>query len=116
MHTASPVLGNLKFWFAIVLPERSRSRRCLKKYTHSLHLPQYMSYLVTGRLCSDITSIGCHTGMWNFTENHYHEWLQQEGIHDKLAPIFPSDQLINTNWNGTTAACAVPVCTIVPLP
>ncbi|WP_315817816.1 FGGY-family carbohydrate kinase [Paraflavitalea speifideaquila] len=59
-----------------------------------------MSYLLTGKTYSDITSIGCHTGLWNFSQNHYHEWLYREGVIDKLAPIFPSNQLIAASLAG----------------
>jgi sugar (pentulose or hexulose) kinase len=38
-----------------------------------------------------MTSIGCHTNLWNFPQNHYHEWVYREGIIDKLAPIVPSN-------------------------
>ena len=104
MHTASPLLGNLNSGLQLYYLKEEKPE-LFKKIHYSLHLPQYMSYLVTGRLCSDITSIGCHTALWNFTKNHYHEWLYKEGITDKLAPIFPSDQLINTNWNGKPLLC-----------
>ena len=104
IHTASPVLGNLNSGLQLYYLKEEKPA-LFKKIRYSLHLPQYLSYLVTGRPCSDITSIGCHTGMWNFTENRYHEWLHQEGIHDKLAPIFPSDQLITTNWYGKPLQC-----------
>ncbi|MEP7277894.1 MAG: FGGY family carbohydrate kinase [Bacteroidota bacterium] len=104
MHTASPLLGNLNS--GLQLYYLKEEKPALFKKTHvSLHLPQYMSYLVTGRLCSDITSIGCHTALWNFTQNRYHDWVYQEGIAAKLAPIFPSDQLMNTNWNGKPLLC-----------
>ncbi|HTE11932.1 MAG TPA: FGGY family carbohydrate kinase, partial [Chitinophagaceae bacterium] len=104
MHTASPVLGNLNSGLQLYYLKEEKPE-LFKKIHTSLHLPQYMSYLVTGRRCSDITSIGCHTMLWNFTKNHYHEWLQKEGIVEKLAPIFPSDQLISTNWNGKPLLC-----------
>jgi L-fuculokinase len=100
MHTASPVLGNLNSGMQLYYLKQVKPA-IFNKVHYSLHLPQYMSYLVTGRLYSDITSIGCHTGMWNFPQNHYHEWLYREGISDKLAPIFPSDQLMTTNWQGS---------------
>ncbi len=104
MHTASPVLGNLNSGLQLYYLKELKPE-LYKKIKHSLHLPQYMSYLITNRFCSDITSIGCHTAMWDFTANRYHEWLQMEGIYDKLAPIFPSDQLINTNWNDKPLLC-----------
>ncbi|HSC38895.1 MAG TPA: FGGY family carbohydrate kinase, partial [Chitinophagaceae bacterium] len=67
MHTASPVLGNLNSGLQLYY------LKCLKpalfeRIHYSLHLPQYMSMLVTGRAYSDITSIGCHTAMWNFPQ------------------------------------------------
>jgi sugar (pentulose or hexulose) kinase len=60
----------------------------------SLHLPQYLSYLVTGRAVSEMTSIGCHTNLWNFTKQDYHEWVYREGLIEKLAPIVPSSTVL----------------------
>jgi L-fuculokinase len=99
MHTASPVLGSLNSGMQLYRI-RHQHPELFKRIRYSLHLPQYMSYLVTGRPYSDITSIGCHTGLWNFPQNHYHEWLYREGISDKLAPIFPSDQLMFSQWEN----------------
>lgn len=53
----------------------------------SLHLPQYLSFLISGQKYSDFTSIGCHTALWDFTKNDYHDWVKSEGIIEKLAPI-----------------------------
>lgn len=99
MHTASPVLGSLNSGMQLYRLKYEKPE-LFKQIRYSLHLPQYMSFLVTGRPYSDITSIGCHTGLWNFPQNHYHEWLYREGISDKLAPIFPSDQLMFSQWEG----------------
>jgi len=60
-------------------------------------LPQYMSYLLTGKPYTDITSIGCHTGLWDFEKNDYHAWVYKEGIAEKLAPIVPSDGVLQGN-------------------
>jgi sugar (pentulose or hexulose) kinase len=62
------------------------------KVKYALHLPQYLSFLVSGVAFSDITSIGCHTNLWDFTRNDYHEWVYKEGISEKLAPIAPSEK------------------------
>lgn len=97
MHTASPVLGSLNSGLQLYRIKHEKPG-LYERIRYSLHLPQYMSYLVTGRAYSDITSIGCHTAMWNFPQNHYHEWLYREGINEKLAPIFPSDQLMHSQW------------------
>lgn len=104
IDTASPVLGNLNSGLQLYYLKEDKPA-LFKRIHYALHLPQFMSYLVTGKLCSDITSIGCHTALWRFTENRYHEWLYKEGVADKLAPIFPSDQLITANWNGKPLLC-----------
>ncbi|MGV3764982.1 MAG: FGGY-family carbohydrate kinase [Chitinophagaceae bacterium] len=106
MHTASPILGNLNsglqlYWL------KNRKPELYEKIRFSLHLPQYITYLFTGRTYSDITSIGCHTALWNFPQNHYHEWLYREGMIQRLAPIFPSDQAMHANWKGNPILCGV---------
>ncbi len=84
--TASPVLGNLNS--GMVLYRLKYENPTLFAQIHySLHLPQYISFLFTGKFFSDITSIGCHTNLWDFEENQYHEWVEKEGVIEKLAPI-----------------------------
>ena len=84
--TASPILGSLNSGLQL-LRLRMEKPEQFNRIRHSLHLPQWLSYLFTGQFVSDITSIGCHTAMWNFSENRYHEWLEDEGIFRVLAPI-----------------------------
>ena len=93
MLTASPVLGSLNSGMQLYRikeeqPELFDRIRC------SLHLPQYVSFLITGQRYSDITSIGCHTNLWNFSQDHYHEWVYREGITDKLAPLISSTSVV----------------------
>ena len=84
--TASPILGNLNS--GMVLYRLKYENPVLFAQIHfSLHLPQYISFLFTKQYFSDITSIGCHTNLWDFEENAYHEWVKKEGIIAKLAPI-----------------------------
>ncbi|OQP38724.1 carbohydrate kinase [Niastella yeongjuensis] len=99
IYTASPVLGNLNSGMQLYRLKYTKPE-LFDRIHYSLHLPQYMSYLVTGRAYSDITSIGCHTGLWNFPQNHYHEWIYREAINEKLANIFPSDQLMPSQFQG----------------
>lgn len=107
--TASPVLGNLNS--GMVLYRLKYENPLLFAQIHySLHLPQYISFLFTGKYFSDITSIGCHTNLWDFEQNNYHEWLQKEGIIEKLAPInadtyAPTNELIiGTGLHDSSAA------------
>lgn len=93
--TASPVLGHLNsgmqlYWLKHERPE------VFHHIKYSLHLPEYISYLFTGQTISGITSIGCHTNLWDFTRNAYHPWVAKEGVLDKLMAINPSDKTITS--------------------
>ncbi len=99
--TASPVLGHLNsgmqlYWLKYERPE------IFNQIKHSLHLPEYISWLFSGQITSGITSIGCHTNLWDFTRNQYHDWVAREGILEKLAPITPSTQVVTTHTNNHT--------------
>ena len=98
-ETASPVLGSLNSGMQLYRIKYERND-LLKQIRYALHLPQYLSFLISGKSCSDITSIGCHTNLWDFRKNNYHHWLKIEGLIDKLAPILPSDSVIKTNFEG----------------
>jgi len=98
--TASPVLGNLNSGMQLYRIKYQKPD-LFKKIKVALHLPQYMSYLLTGQYFSDITSIGCHTNLWNFRKSAYHHWVKQEEIAEKLAPIVPSDTVVPALFPGS---------------
>ena len=84
--TASPILGNLNSGMVLYRLKYENPVLFAQIYC-SLHLPQYISFLFTKQYFSDITSIGCHTNLWDFEKNDYHEWVKKEEIIAKLAPI-----------------------------
>jgi len=45
-----------------------------------LHFPQYISYLITGKIYSEHTSIGCHTALWDFDNMTYHQWTKNHAL------------------------------------
>jgi sugar (pentulose or hexulose) kinase len=99
--TASPVLGHLNSGMQLYWLKHERPD-IFQRIKHALHLPEYISYLFTGQMVSGITSIGCHTNLWDFTRNDYHSWVAKEGILDKLIEIKPSDKaIIATSANHT---------------
>lgn len=98
-ETASPQSGMLNsgmqlYWLKKKKPE------ILSKVRYSLHLPQYLSFLFTGIPVSEYTSIGCHTNLWDFAKEDYHEWVYKEEIHKILAPVVPTSASFNTSYNG----------------
>ena len=98
--TASPVLGHLNSGMQLYWLKYERPN-VFRKIKYALHLPQYLSYLISGNAYSDITSIGCHTNLWNFQKNDYHEWVFKEGIIEKLAPIVSADHVVAGAFPGT---------------
>ncbi len=85
-QTASPVLGSLNSGLQLYRLKQEQPA-IFKQLKYALHLPQYLSFLISGKMCSDITSIGCHTLLWDFKKQQYHQWVHDERILQKLAPI-----------------------------
>lgn len=100
IDTASPLLGSLNSGLQLLRLKHEKPE-IFKRLKYALHLPQYLSFLLTGQFCSDMTSIGCHTALWDFEKKQYHEWVQQEGIALKLAPILPSDAVLPGVFPGS---------------
>jgi len=92
-ETASPSLGSLNSGLQLYRIKYEQPE-LFKRIKYALHLPQYLSYLISGRAFSDCTSIGCHTALWDFEKNDYHNWVKQEGLTDILAPIAPSNGVV----------------------
>lgn len=97
--TASPALGFLNsglqlYWLKHHKPE------IFEKIQWSLHLPQYLSYVFTGNPVSDYTSIGCHTTLWDFEKQDYHDWVYQEGINRILPPVVNTGSCVERQFKG----------------
>ena len=104
LETASPVLGHLNSGLQLYWLKHARPG-VFERVEHALHLPQYVAFLIASGiegqegpafpvrfLSSEITSIGCHTLLWDFAQNRYHRWVGAEGIEQKFPPIRPSQQ------------------------
>jgi sugar (pentulose or hexulose) kinase len=78
-RTASPALGMLNsgmqaLWLKTNKPD------VFSRVSHILHFPQYLSYILTGKIYSEHTSIGCHTALWDFDNMNYHPWVKAHGL------------------------------------
>jgi len=93
-RTASPALGMLNSGMQALWLKRTK-KGIFSELSHILHLPQYLSYLVTGKIYSEHTSIGCHTAIWDFDKMTYHQWINNEGL------VFPEPSDITT-YNTVT--------------
>jgi sugar (pentulose or hexulose) kinase len=86
LQTSSPVLGSLNAGLQLFRMKYEKPE-LFKKLFFSLHLPQWLSFLITGKYYSDLTSIGCHTALWDFGKHDYHDWVIKEKLNEYLAPI-----------------------------
>ncbi|SEW51005.1 FGGY-family carbohydrate kinase [Chitinophaga arvensicola] len=103
VQTASPVLGSLNSGMQLYRLKYEKPE-IFAQIKYALHLPQYMSYLLSGVPCSDMTSIGCHTNFWDFKQNNYHPWVIKEGVLEKLAPLYSSGDVMPAAFPGNNYA------------
>lgn len=104
--TASPALGSLNAGLQFYRLKQLQPA-VFNKVKYALHLPQYISFLVTGQPLSDITSIGCHTMLWDFTRQGYHDWVLREGLAEKLPPVFPGNHVLPAKIGEHTCIAGV---------
>lgn len=98
-QTASPALGSLNSGLQVYRLKAENPAR-FEKIKTALHFPQYLSYALCGVTCTDITSIGCHTQLWNFETGRYHKWVGEEGLESKFAALTPADELAGFSREG----------------
>ncbi len=98
-QTASPILGNLNSGLQIYRLKYEQPDK-YAQVRYSLHLPQYISFLLTGQPHTDITSVGCHTMLWDFDRQQYHQWVTRERIGWKLPPLFAGDDVMRIALDG----------------
>ena len=97
--TASPFLGLLNSGLQLFWLKQAKQAKFQKIQT-SLHLPQYFTYLLTAMKFTDITSVGCHTMLWDFHKNDYHDWVDAEGLRKLFPTITKADHTFSINVDG----------------
>ena len=88
LETASPPLGMLNSGLQIYWLKNERPE-FFEKISYSLHFPQYLSYRFTGSFNSELTSVGCHTTLWDFNRGEYHRWVREERVETLLPDLVP---------------------------
>jgi hypothetical protein len=86
VETASPPLGSLNSGLQLYRIKKEQLS-LFNRIKYALHLPQYLSYVIAGLPLTEITSVGCHTHLWDFSKNSYHNWVVQEKLVEKFPPI-----------------------------
>ncbi|MEL7343625.1 MAG: FGGY-family carbohydrate kinase [Pseudomonadota bacterium] len=72
----------------------ARDPLLLDRVAHIVTYPQFWAHRLTGVFASDVTSLGCHTDLWNPYKGCFSSLPATLGIADKIAPPRrPSDVL-----------------------
>lgn len=80
-------LGAQMFWQQRCFPDAFRGARYLT-------YPQYWTWRLTGVLATEVTSIGCHTDLWNPAASRFSSMVDRLGWRDLFPPLRPaSDHL-----------------------
>jgi sugar (pentulose or hexulose) kinase len=102
--TASPILGNLNSGLQAFRVMKTQPEKW-KNVAWVLHWPNFLASLFTHELGTEITSIGCHTALWDFDKQNYHAWVQDSGLLEKLPKILP----VQTRFYSQNQPNAIPV-------
>lgn len=91
-------LGAQLFWQAHAFPAEFARTRSILPY------PQYWSFRLTGVAAAEITSLGCHTDLWDFTTNLYSTLVMKQGWLDKFPEVRPASDVLGVTLPEVTAA------------
>jgi sugar (pentulose or hexulose) kinase len=97
------------FWMQHAHPQAWQRTRCLLPY------PQYWAWLLSGVACIEVSSLGCHTHLWNPARADFSGVAQKLGWAGLFAPLRKAWDVIGrvspavaTDW-GLPASCQVHV-------
>lgn len=70
--------------------------------------PQYWGHRLTGVLASDVSSLGCHTDLWNPFEGRFSSLVDRLEIADRMAPAQKSANLLGPLLPGIADRTGLP--------
>ncbi|RJG21287.1 FGGY-family carbohydrate kinase [Massilia cavernae] len=83
-------LGRQLAWLASRFPVEFTKAR------HILMYPQYWAWRLSGVAASEVTSLGCHTDLWDTSAQKYTDLVARKGWQAKFPPIQAASQVLGT--------------------
>ncbi|MBT9386206.1 FGGY-family carbohydrate kinase [Pseudooceanicola sp. CBS1P-1] len=65
-----------------------------ERTAHVLTYPQYWGYRLTGKMATDVTSLGCHTDLWEPETAQFSTLVERLGLAGKIAPAHRSSDML----------------------
>ncbi len=84
-------------------------------FAHTTFVPyaQYWSWLLTGELASEASSLGCHSDLWNPASNTFSAMAKARGWDDRLAPLRTAGEVLGPISPEIAARTGLPATTKV---
>eukprot|EP01105_Mastigella_eilhardi_P019521 TRINITY_DN4596_c0_g1_i1.p1 TRINITY_DN4596_c0_g1~~TRINITY_DN4596_c0_g1_i1.p1 ORF type:complete len:529 (-),score=125.81 TRINITY_DN4596_c0_g1_i1:41-1405(-) len=67
-----------------------------RQVRHVIPFSSYFTYVLSGKICSDGTSVGCHTYLWDFVNNKWSHVARALNVEHLLPPIRNSWEVVGT--------------------
>ena len=83
------------------------------RVAHLVTWPQYWGFRLTGKLATDVTSLGCHTDLWNPYQAKFSGLVEKLGLTGKIAPALRSGDILGTVTAEIAGATGLPAKTPV---
>lgn len=64
------------------------------RVAHVLTYPQYWGWRLTGTMATDVTSLGCHTDLWNPWHGQFSGLVERLGLAGRIAPARRSAEVL----------------------
>ena len=80
---------------------------------HVLTYPQYWGWRLTGERASDVSSLGCHTDLWDPWRGEVSPLVDRLGLSGKLAPARRANEVLGGLTPQVAAATGIPAGTPV---
>lgn len=94
-------LGAQFFWQMQSFPDRAA------KVRHMLTYPQYWAYRLTGIIANEVTSLGCHTDLWNPWTGGFSSMVGSLGWTRLMAPVRRADDILGPVLPGLAQAAGL---------
>ncbi|TCD15265.1 FGGY-family carbohydrate kinase [Oricola cellulosilytica] len=83
-------LGAQIFWQSRSFPREFAKARSIVTF------PQYWAYRLTGIATTEMTSLGCHTDLWNPWDGSFSSMVEKQGWSNLIAPVRKAGDVLGT--------------------
>lgn len=83
-------LGAQIFWQMHAFPDDA------KRVAHIVAYPQFWAYRLTGVMANEVTSLGCHTDLWNPWTASFSTLVEEQGWAALMAPMRKAGDVLDT--------------------